>query len=348
MSFMGILTAEQIAKDPQQQLRAWKREKDFLVCIDTDGCVLDNMSAKQMLVFHPFFMDMNNLRCIESFFRLHCEHHNLWGTTRGCDRYLAIQATLGSLLQDPAGKRTIDADWIRELKTSVDGYINWVRSTKASFGIPSLKKYHEANGLDYNITRLLSWSEAVDRSFAFTTLKMQPFPGVRETIEYLAERADILVVSGTPYSDLADWWTFQDMTKYIKAIASKEMGSKDVHIKVVKEAGSYADDNVIMCGDGGADLTSVQKNKGLFFPTPAGAEAKAWQEARLVFDAFFDGKYRGSSLEKQKLKEFDEALLKKGPWEEPDYDHKAAYRRHQPLRIALRDAYHPQGKLLVL
>jgi hypothetical protein len=39
------LTEKQIKEDPEQQLRKFKRTKDFLVAIDTDGCVTDNMNG---------------------------------------------------------------------------------------------------------------------------------------------------------------------------------------------------------------------------------------------------------------------------------------------------------------
>ncbi len=51
------LTEKQIKKDPEQQLRNFRKTKDFLVAIDTDGCVTDNMNGKQMLIFHPQFME---------------------------------------------------------------------------------------------------------------------------------------------------------------------------------------------------------------------------------------------------------------------------------------------------
>ncbi|AKI97429.1 hypothetical protein [Kosmotoga pacifica] len=34
------------------QLKSLKRTKRFLVAIDTDGCVADNMNGKQMFIFH--------------------------------------------------------------------------------------------------------------------------------------------------------------------------------------------------------------------------------------------------------------------------------------------------------
>jgi len=45
------LTEQQLREDPEQQLKNFKRGKDFLVAIDTDGCVTDNMNGKQMRIF---------------------------------------------------------------------------------------------------------------------------------------------------------------------------------------------------------------------------------------------------------------------------------------------------------
>ena len=63
------LNEKQIKEDPEQQLKNFKRTKDFLVAIDTDGCVTDNMNGKQMLIFHPQFMEFYQLReiCSTSF-----------------------------------------------------------------------------------------------------------------------------------------------------------------------------------------------------------------------------------------------------------------------------------------
>jgi len=64
------LNEKQIKEDPEQQLRKFKRTKDFLVAIDTDGCVTDNMNGKQMLIFQPQFMEFHQLWEIESYYRL--------------------------------------------------------------------------------------------------------------------------------------------------------------------------------------------------------------------------------------------------------------------------------------
>ena len=349
MAFQGVLTDEQIAQEPQQHLRQWQREHDFAVCIDTDGCTLDNMWAKQVVVFHPHYMDFNGLRAIEMFFRLHAEHHNLWGKTRGCDRYLAVRHTLTSLLEDPEARDVLPADRVRDLLASVEGYVQFVDRSEGQwgFGIPSLRHYHEQNGLDYNITRLLGWSEAVDRTFQFVTLGMSPFDGVRETLADLCEKADILVVSATPYSDLSRWWTRTGLAEYDEMEGIAWAWQKAEHIRLLKEAGGYADDQVIMIGDGGGDLKAARANAAMFYPTPAGKEQEAWANARDAFDAFFAGSYRGA-LEDEKVAEFENILLEQGPWQQPGYSARDAYLELQDKRIATYKELHPNGKLLTV
>ncbi len=348
MTFQGIMTVDEIAEDPRRQLRNWQREHDYAVCIDTDGCVLDNMWAKQVVVFHPHYMDFNALRGAEMLLRLHAEHHNLWATTRGCDRYIAVQLTLRSLKDDPQAAECLPAEHVDDLLASLSGYVDWVNEDPArGFGIPSLGQYHVEHGLDYNVTRLLGWSEAVDRTFQFVTLGMQPFPGVRETLQRLAEKADMLVVSGTPYGDLAQWWTRADLAPYVHSIAGKEMGKKTEHIRLLKEAGGYEDDKVIMIGDGGGDLKAARANNALFYPTPAGKELGAWQRAPEAFEAFFRGTYRGA-LEDELVAEFEGVLLDEGPWERPDYDAREEYRKLQQKRVETYKVLHPGGKLFTL
>ncbi|MHC4789267.1 MAG: HAD family hydrolase [Planctomycetota bacterium] len=349
MPFQGVLTEEQVRQDPQQQIRNWQRAHDFAVCIDTDGCVLDNMWAKQVIVFHPHFMHMNGLRDVEMFFRIHAEHHNLWATTRGCDRYLAVCHTLRSLLEDPQAQDALPRQHVQNLLASVQGYVDFVEGSggQRAFGIRSLFEYHERNGLDFNVTRLLAWSEAVNRSFRFVTLGMPPFEGVGGALECLAQRADLLVVSATPYGDLAQWWTRAEVSQYVQAIAGKEMGKKADHIRLLKEAGGYKDGQVMMIGDGGGDLKAARANGALFYPTPAGRELEAWRDAREAFDAFFNDQYRGA-LEEEKVAEFRSVLLDRGPWELEGYEAREEYGKLQDKRIETYGLLHPHGRLFVL
>ena len=336
MSYMGDLTDNQIKEDAQQQLNNWDRKHDNVVFIDTDGCVLDNMWAKQIGVFHPLFIEMFGLKNIELFFRIHAEFHNLWGKTRGEDRFLAIQDSLNSLLNDREAKKVFQLDHIMRIKRSVDAYIQWIDDNDdQKLGGPSLTRFHRQNGTDYMTTILLAWSEAVNRSFEFTTLKMPPFKHVKETIMEISKNADILVISATPYNDLRMWWENAGLKQYLTSIGSKEIGTKAEMIRIVMKNAEYDPNHSIMIGDGGKDKTSAYDNSILFLGTVPGKEEQIWKESiNNVFNSLFNGVYKGSEYEKNNIEEFDNTLKEKGPWELPGYDPKKEYLKLQNNRIA--------------
>ncbi len=56
---------------------------------------------------------------------------------------------------------------------------------------------------------MLRWSEAVNASVEDMVVGVPPFPGVRESLERLAESADIMVVSATPGEALEREWNAQ-------------------------------------------------------------------------------------------------------------------------------------------
>ena len=361
-NFLGRLAASDLTdkKSAQMQLGSWNPSKEFLACFDVDGHLLDNMTAKQVIVFQPHFMDVFGLRGIESYYRLHAEFHNLWSTDRGCDRHEAQSLTLGSLLKDPElkGEVTIqDAGKIEGIKLSIDGYLKRMRSTGGAYGFDSLFAHQQENPHDPNLTQLLIWSKAVDLTFPFVTIPMEPFPRVRETLAFVSDRADVLIVSKTPYEDICNWLEHHDLIEFVTAVAGKEQGGKDEHIclamggeydaktkEVVHAGAKYQPSKVIMGGDGEGDLKAVKKNGGFFFPTPPAQEESAWIAAiDEVFRPFFDGAYVEG--ERRRIDGFRQAMQTKGPWEEPDYRHLRAFEVLQKKRTQLYRQLEPGGKL---
>ncbi len=343
------LTEKQLREDPEQQLRNFKRTKDFLVAIDTDGCITDNMNGKQMLIFHPQFMEFYNLWGIESYFREVAEYYNLFSVDRGCNRFIAIRLTLRALGAREDVKKILSEKHIELPDVEfVEDYIAYARKNELGLGNPSLERYiNEEKPTCFPLYKLLGWSEAVNRTFPHISAKIPPFRGVKKCLELIARHADILIVSKTPYTDLANYWENQGIIDYVHIIAGQEMGSKAHHIEVAKKTGGYEDDHVLMIGDGRGDLEAVKENKGLFYPTPPGKEQEAWDEFPDAFERFIKGKYKGE-FEERLLSEFDKALLRTPPWEQPDYDHVKAYREKQGLRKALYEKFNPGGRLLIL
>ena len=342
------LTEEQIKEDTEQQLRKFKRTKDFLVAIDTDGCVTDNMNGKQMLIFHPQFMEFYQLWGIESYFREVAEYYNLFSVDRGCNRFIAIQLTLTALqnrkdVQQILPERHIKLPNIKPLNQ----YIAYTKENKLGLGNPSLEEYLNQNPLDLSLYKLLGWSEAVNRMFPHISAKIPPFDHVEECLKLMAQHADILIVSKTPYIDLANYWESQEIDQYVQMIAGQEMGSKGHHIEIAKKAGKYEDDQVMMIGDGGGDLKAVKINKGLFYPTPPGQEQGAWNNFPGAFQRFIKREYKGE-YEDILLGQFKKSLLTSPLWQEDGYNHLRSYKEKQEIRKALYAKFNPQGRLLIL
>jgi len=195
--------------------------------------------------------------------------------------------------------------------------------------------------------KLLGWSEAVNRTFPHISAKIPPFNHVEECLKLMAQYADILIVSKTPYSDLANYWETHGIDKYVQIIAGQEMGSKGHHIEVAKNMGLYEDDQVLMIGDGGGDLKAAQVNNGLFYPTPPGKEQKAWNNFSEAFQRFVKRNYQGK-FEDNLLQEFNNALLTSPSWQEQGYNHITSYREKQEIRKILYDKYNPQGRLFLV
>jgi len=345
---LSRLTEKQVKEDAEQQLKKFKRTKDFLVAIDTDGCVTDNMNGKQMLIFHPQFMEFYQLWEIESYYREVAEYYNLFSVDRGCNRFIAIQLTLTALknrkdVQQVLQEKRVKLPYIKPFNE----YITYTKENKLGLGNPSLEEFLNKNSKNLAIYKLLGWSEAVNRMFPHISAKIPPFDRVKECLELMAQHSDILIVSKTPYSDFANYWDAQGIAQYVQIIAGQEMGSKGHHIEVAKKAGNYEGEQVLMIGDGGGDLKAVKANNGLFYPTPPGKEKEAWDNFPDAFQRFIKREYKGE-FEDKLLDQFKESLLISPPWLENDYDHIRSYKEKQEIRISLYKKFNPQGKLLVL
>lgn len=342
------LSMELLKEDPEIQLKRFKRTKDFFVAIDTDGCITDNMNGKQMLIFHPQFMEYYNLWEVETYFREIAEYYNLFSVDRGCNRFVAISLTLKALKSRDDIKRVMsEANIILPDIRLLDRYIDYTNKNNLGLGNPSLETYLDKNPTNLFYYKLLGWSEAVNRTFPHISAKIPPFDGVEDALANMAEYADIMVVSKTPYEDLANYWEDQAIDKYVQVIAGQEMGSKSHHIEVAKASGGYSEDQILMLGDGNGDLKAVKENNGLFYPVAPGREQYAWDNFSDAFKRFLDKKYKGG-FEDGLLDDFARSLITSPAWEEPGYDHISSFREMQPIRKELHKRFNPEGKLAVL
>jgi len=272
-----------------------RREHDFLICIDSDGCVYDSMEVKHKECFCPATVNVWELQGIAKYAREAYEYVNLYSRSRGANRFPALVECVDLLRDRPEvtarGTRLPDMEPLRR----------WI-AAESKLGNPALVAYCAAHPDDELMAQTLRWSNEVNANVERLVRGVPPFPCVRESLAGMQGRADVIVVSGTPTPALLREWEEHDIAKYVKSICGQEVGTKKQVIARAKELG-YDDGKVLMIGDAPGDHSAAAGNNALFFPINPGAEESSWQSfydealARF-FDGAYDSDYAAGLLDK--------------------------------------------------
>jgi phosphoglycolate phosphatase-like HAD superfamily hydrolase len=291
--------------NPHDQLLALKPEKDFFIGIDSDGCAFDTMEIKQKECFCPNFIKFFGMQPVSKYARETWEFVNLYSTTRGCNRFLAVNETLRLLALRPE---------IKARNFQVPSYFSlseWTRK-ETKLGNPALRKY-AAEVNDPFINKTLEWSLKVNEDIAQMVSGISPFPFVRECLDRIKPLADAMVVSQTPYEALKREWEENRIDGYVRMIAGQEHGTKSEHLKYAAK-GKYREDRILMIGDAPGDLKAARSNGVLFFPVNPGNEEASWERLFVEgLDRFFKGDYKGE-YEDSLVKEFETYLPEQPHW----------------------------------
>jgi phosphoglycolate phosphatase-like HAD superfamily hydrolase len=287
-------------------LSRFRPEKEFFVGIDSDGCVFDSMELKHRKCFAPAFIETYELQEIAETAEAVWDFVNLYSRSRGCNRFIALDSAcryLSDLNPDNS-----------ELKARLDlpDLRSWL-AREQKLGNPALLEEVSRTG-SRELERVRSWSLLVNEFVEKTVTDVPPFSGVPESLAKLSARADIMVVSQTPYEAIAREWKQHGIDSYIREIAGQELGTKQVHLEEAA-AGKYAADKILMIGDAPGDHESARRNGMLFFPIIPGEEEQSWQRMQEeAADRFFSGTYAGS-YEEMLVERFYEKLPVTPPWQ---------------------------------
>jgi phosphoglycolate phosphatase-like HAD superfamily hydrolase len=291
--------------NPQEQLINLNPKKEFFIGIDSDGCAFDTMEIKQKECFCPNFIKYFKMQPVSKYARETWEFVNLYSTTRGCNRFIAVNETLRLLAERPeimARNFTVP---------SSTPLLKWIKK-ETKLGNPTLKIY-AAEVNDPFINQTLEWSLKVNEDIAALVFGIAPFPFVKECLEKMKEYADIMVVSQTPYEALKREWEENKIDHFPRMIAGQEHGTKGEHLKYAAK-GKYPDEKILMIGDANGDLKAAKSNGVLFFPINPGKEEESWERLfREGLDNFFAGRYKGVYEEKL-IKEFETYLPENPSW----------------------------------
>lgn len=282
---------------------SFKPQHEYLVAIDSDGCVFDTMDLKHKECFIPAFIREYNLQAVANYARQAAEFVNLYSKNRGCNRFIGLLLQLSLLSERPEVLA-------RGVQVSVPASLAlWLRQAK-SLGEPSLQAAIQESP-DADLERALAWSRSVNASIAEMVHGVPPFPWARKTIDLLSGKADMIVCSATPTATLEAEWAEHGIASKVQKIFGQEAGSKKQILELAKH---YAPGKVLMVGDAPGDRQAAEANGAAFFPICPTREDESWALLHNEgVDRFLTGRF---SIDFQRTlnSAFDALLPDRPPW----------------------------------
>jgi len=298
--------------DAAAALKEFKVTKKYFIGIDSDGCVFDTMGIKQRECFCPWTVAIFDLQPVAEAARECRVFADLFSKTRGNNRHKTLKRILSELL--PAHPH------VKQRGFNVPQpahYFAWVDDSKSTLSNDGLKKaIDEAKDpqAKKELEMALAWSKKVNQAITDIVRGIPPFPFVRESLEKIQSKADVIVVSATPGEALIREWQEHDIARYVAIIAGQEMGTKAQHLEYATK-GKYEKDHVLMVGDAPGDLKAARAADALFYPIMPRKETESWKRFHDEgFDRFIKGRFAGG-YEQKLITEFEACLPEKPPWE---------------------------------
>ena len=278
--------------------------KPFLVCIDSDGCAFDTMEIKHKECFCPAYINYFGLQAVSKYARDAWDFSNLYSCYRGIHRLLSLLKSLDVLEERAEVKeRGFVVPEMKELRAYV--------ASGRPLSNAGLEAYIAEHPESEEIKNTLMWSVNVNERIGEMVHGVPPFPNVRESLEKLAEYADIVIVSATQQLALEREWAEHDLLKLIYAVKGQESGTKKEIIASLK--GEYPEGHVLMIGDAPGDKEAAHANGALFYPICPDKETESWAKFGESMEAFLNEKYAGE-LEARNIAYFETLLPSEPSW----------------------------------
>lgn len=289
----------------QDVLKNFKPKHEFFIGFDSDGCVFDTMEIKQKECFCPNNIKYWNLQPISKYAREATEFVNLYSKWRGGNRFPSLIKVFDLLAdRDEVKARGFKVPQAQSLR-------DWIASG-VPLGNGTLKEAVDRTG-DPILKRTYEWTMAINKTIEEIVSGIPPYPFVRESLEKLSPKADLICVSQTPSEALEREWAEHGIDKYPAIIAGQELGTKKEHLKL-GAVGKYPLNHILMVGDAQGDMEAAKANGVLYYPINPGQEEASWKRFyEVVLDKFFSGQYEGA-YEAQVIKEFQALLPETPPW----------------------------------
>lgn len=273
---------------------AFKKRRDYLICVDSDGCAMDTMNSKHFKCFGPCMVEEWNLKQWEEAILKRWNEINLYTMTRGINRFLGLSMALQEI-----DEQYIPIEGVAELK-------EWVEHA-TELSNDALKKEIAATDSPV-LKKALQWSLSVNASIQkLKEADKQPFEGVKEALSYAHRFADIAIVSSANLQAVLEEWEMHGLLAHTDIVLAQDAGSKAYCIQELLKKG-YDKDKVLMTGDAPGDYKAAQENGVFYYPILVRHEGDSWREFRAeAVSRLIDGCY-GGAYQQKKAEEFLENL----------------------------------------
>ena len=210
-----------MAKD----LQSFQKSKDFLVCIDSDGCAIDSMNIKHINCFGPRMVDEWDLHNWSCEILERWNYVNLFSLTRGINRFKGLIKALKEI-----NEKYVKIEDLASLE-------NWVETTN-ELSNNSLSKAIEKNPQSVCLKKALSWSNQVNASIKqLPESEVLPFAMVKEALMFAHQRADIAIVSSANLGAIMDEWQRHELLPHVDLVLAQDAGTKAYCIQELLKKG---------------------------------------------------------------------------------------------------------------
>ena len=263
----------------------FNKQKDFLICIDSDGCAIDTMDIKHIKCFGPCMVTEWNLEEWKETILERWNEVNLYTLTRGINRFKGLAVALIEINEKYV---TIEG---------LDEFIRWTEETTELSNESLEAEIEKTNNIC--VKKALEWSKSVNQSIDLLSDDEKcPFEGVKEAIIAAKKVADIAIVSSANEKAVLDEWNKHGLLENVDIVLTQNIGSKAYCISKLIEKG-YSRNNVLMVGDALGDLKAAEENEVLYYPIMVRKEKESWiRFTNDVLERFTSNLYYGEYQEK--------------------------------------------------
>lgn len=272
-------------------LAEFNKTKDFLVCVDSDGCAMDTMDIKHFNCFGPCMVEQWELSEWADPILHRWNDINLYTMTRGINRFKGLAIALTEVNER-----------YREIE-GLDELIKWADNAP-ELSNAALERHIRKTGGNICLDKALAWSYAVNLSInKLPEEKKLPFKNAKEALAFAHERADVAVISSANPDAVLEEWAKHGLLDHVDVVLAQDAGSKEFCIGELMKFG-YDKAKAVMCGDAPGDKQAAEKNGIYFYPILVKDEQFSWTDfIEQGFDKLVNGEF-GGEYQDHKIKEF--------------------------------------------